>query len=169
VNASIDTHTNILSFAEVEDMFPITYVPRETFTVHLSQRDAAFICKEKMYIAGWEEIRSAYATTVDTNAKELCAQRTYELLHTSGYPPLAEAVHLVEDGNISGMPMLTLEDISRAYEIYGNPPEYVHGKMTKKKVSWAVEDEDLMLDEKKQVLCNVMHIDSNKLLITVCE
>jgi hypothetical protein len=83
---------------------------------------------------------------------------------------MAEAVHLVEDGNISGMLALTREDIRRAYEIYGSPPEFVRGKMTKKKVSWTIVDENLMLDEKKQVLySDVMHIDSNKFLITVCE
>jgi len=37
---------------------------------------------------------------------------------------MAEAIHLVEDGNISGIPALTREDIRRAYDIYGSPPEY---------------------------------------------
>jgi hypothetical protein len=42
--------------------------------------------------------------------------------------------------------------------------------MTKKKVSRASIDESLILDEKKQVLySDVMHVDSNKFLITVCE
>jgi hypothetical protein len=42
--------------------------------------------------------------------------------------------------------------------------------MTKKKVSRAIVDEDLMLDERKQVLySDVMHIDSNKFFITVCK
>ena len=76
---------------------------------------------------------------------------------------MTEAMHLVEDGNISGMPALTREDIRRAYEIYGSPPEFVRGKMTKKKVSRAIVDEDLMLDERKQVLySDVMHIDKKK-------
>jgi hypothetical protein len=83
---------------------------------------------------------------------------------------MSEAVHLVEDGNICGMPTLSREDIRRAYEIYGSPPEYARGKMTKKKISRAIIDENLMLDEKRQVLySDVMHIDSNKFLITVCE
>jgi len=42
--------------------------------------------------------------------------------------------------------------------------------MTKKKISRAIIDENLMLDEKRQVLySDVMHIDSNKFLITICE
>jgi hypothetical protein len=83
---------------------------------------------------------------------------------------MSEAVYLVEDGNICGMPTLTREDIRRAYEIYGSPPQYVRGKMTKKKIIRTIIDEDLMLDEKRQVLySDVMHVDSNKFLITVCE
>jgi hypothetical protein len=66
---------------------------------------------------------------------------------------MSEAVYLVEDGNICGMPTLTREDIR-----------------TKKKIIRTIIDEDLMLDEKRQVLySDVMHVDSNKFLITVCE
>ncbi len=170
VYASEDTHANVLSFSEVEDMYQITYVPCESFTVHLPDRDIEFVRRGKMYVADWEEVRSVFTTTVYMKAEERRAKRAYELLRTSGDPSMAEAVHLVEDGNISSMPALTCEDIRRAYEIYGSPPEFVHGKMTKKKVSWAIVDEDLMLDEKKQVLySDVMHIDSNKFLITICE
>jgi hypothetical protein len=54
--------------------------------------------------------------------------------------------------------------------MYGSPPEFVWGEMTKKKVSRAIVDESLMLDEKKQVLySDVRHVDSNKFLITVCK
>jgi hypothetical protein len=54
--------------------------------------------------------------------------------------------------------------------MYGSPPEFVWGKMTKKKVSRAIVDESLMLDEKKQVLySDVRHVDSYKFLITVCK
>lgn len=49
-------------------------------------------------------------------------------------------------------------------------PEYVWGKMTKKDVSRAIIDEDLMLDEKKQILySDVMYVKSNKFLITLCK
>jgi hypothetical protein len=105
VYASEDTHANVLSFSVVEDMHQITYVPRESFTVHLPDHDIEFVRRGKMYIADWDEVRSAFATTVYTKAEELRAKRAYELLCTSGYPSMAEAAHLVEDGNISGMPV----------------------------------------------------------------
>ncbi len=171
VYTSEDTHTNVLSFSEVEDKYRIMYVPQEAFIVHLPDRDVRFERRGKMYVADWTKSMSTYVTMgVYTEAEELRAKRAYELLRTSGYPSMAEAIHLVEDGNITDMPTLTREDVRQAYEMYGSPPEFVRGKMTKKKVSRASIDESLILDEKKQVLySDVMHVDSNKFLITVCE
>ncbi len=55
-------------------------------------------------------------------------------------------------------------------ELYGAHPEYVRGKMVKKKASRAVIDDNLVLDEKKQTLyTDAMHIDGRKFLVTVCE
>jgi hypothetical protein len=42
VYASDDTRANVLCFADVEDMYDITYVPKEGFTVHLPDRDITF-------------------------------------------------------------------------------------------------------------------------------
>ncbi len=68
------------------------------------------------------------------------------------------------------MPVLSAADMRRAYELYGVYPEYVRGKMVKKKASRAVVDDDLVLDEKRQMLyTDVMHIDGSKFLVTVCE
>jgi hypothetical protein len=48
--------------------------------------------------------------------------------------------------------------------------EYMHGKWTKRKVSRAVVDDDLVLDKKRQTLhTDVMHIDGQRFLVTVCE
>jgi hypothetical protein len=78
------------------------------------------------------------------------------------------AIHLVEGGNIAQLPELTAEDMHRAYDLYGNPPEYVHSKMVRRKASQAVVDDDLVMDQKKQMLySNVMHIDGVKFLVTV--
>jgi len=46
----------------------------------------------------------------------------------------------------------------------------VRGKMMKRKVSRAVYTDNLIMDERKQVLySDVMHLDSHKFLVTVCE
>jgi hypothetical protein len=50
VYASEDTHANVLSFVEVEDHFPIMYVPQESFMVHLPDHDILFEHTGKMYV-----------------------------------------------------------------------------------------------------------------------
>jgi hypothetical protein len=55
-------------------------------------------------------------------------------------------------------------------ELYGYPTGYEQGKMTRRKVSWAIVDDDLILDQKKQMLhTDVMHMDSNMFLFTLCK
>ena len=77
---------------------------------------------------------------------------------------------LVEDGNIHELPGVSRSDIRRAFEIYGLPVEYVRGKMTRKTVSRAKLQKELKAENKYQVLySNVMVIDSQKFLLTVCE
>jgi hypothetical protein len=111
---------NVLSFAEVENMYDILYVPREGFIVHLPDRDTHFHCREKLHVADWND---AYVNTtvkenesVYTKAEVGRAHTAYELLHTSGYPSLEEAIHLVH-GNIQNIPNITCADIKRAYHI----------------------------------------------------
>jgi hypothetical protein len=81
-----------------------------------------------------------------------------------------EAIHLLEEGNIANMRQLVAADFHRALELYGPPVEYFRGTTTCKKVSWAVVDDNLILDRKQQVLyVDVMHIDKQRFLVSVCE
>ena len=163
VYASEDTHANILSLSEVEDKFLVTYVPQDSFIIHLPETDIVFRRKAGMYVADWRQYKHVYATAstaIYTKAEEVRAKIAYDLLRTSGYPSIGEAVHLIQDGNITGMPTITVDDLRRAYDIYGTPPEYVRGKMTKRKVSRAIVDQNIIMEEKRQVLsADVMHID----------
>jgi hypothetical protein len=126
--------------------------------------------KGKHNVADFTKQKPIYVTQVYTKAEEERAKRAYELVQNSRYPSYQEAIHLVEDGNIAQLPGLTAEDVRRAYDLYGNPPEYVRGKMVKRRASRAVVDDDLIMDQKKQTLySDVMHIDSIKFLVTVCK
>ena len=129
VYASEDTQVNILSLSEVEDEFLATYKPQEKFIVHLPEVDIVFHHRDGMYVADWEQYRKAYATTNAvpryTKAEENRAKQAYELLRTSGFPSVGEAIHLLQDGNITGLPALTAEELRRAYDLYGTPPAYV--------------------------------------------
>jgi hypothetical protein len=81
-----------------------------------------------------------------------------------------ELVHLVEDGNIIGMPALTRVDVLRAYDLYGTPPAYVRGHMTKRPIKREVIEESFVLAEKKQKLySDVMHYEGSMFLISVCD
>ncbi len=92
------------------------------------------------------------------------------MIRAAGYPSYQEVIHLVQDGNITHLLSLTAEDIRRAQELFGYPPGYVRGKLTKQTTGRAIVDSDLIMDRKEQVLhTDVMHIDGHKFLITVCE
>ncbi len=51
VYASEHTKANILSFADIEDLYNITYMRKRAFVVHMADRDLVFKRKEKLYVA----------------------------------------------------------------------------------------------------------------------
>jgi hypothetical protein len=115
VYASEKTTVNILSFGEAEEEYDISYIPHTVFIVHLPDRDITFHHCGKLYVADWAEQitdneKHVY-TTVYTKAGEARVNRAYELLHMSGFPLHNEAIHLIEDGNITGLPGHTADDV----------------------------------------------------------
>jgi hypothetical protein len=59
-----------------------------------------------------------------------------------------------------------MEDLHRAYEIYGSPVAYIRGKLTKKAISHTIVDPSMIMKERLQTLhTNIMHIDSHKFLV----
>jgi hypothetical protein len=135
VYASEDTTVNVLSMADIEDVYPITYDPHTSFTVHLPDSDIVFTKRGKHYVADCTDVVQIYTTAAEneqlyTRSELKNAKEVYDFLKNSGYPSQEEAVHILQDGNIFGLPHFTRQDIQRAYDVYGVPPEYVRGKMT---------------------------------------
>jgi hypothetical protein len=98
------------------------------------------------------------------------AREVYELVKNSGYPSPNEALHLLTDGNIRGLPALTAADLERAFKVYGIHPEYVRGQLTKKKVSMAQVDLGLRSTDKNICMfADVMHLEGNMFLVTVTD
>jgi hypothetical protein len=99
------------------------------------------------------------------------AKLAYKLVHNSGYPSPNKVVHLLQDGNIHGMPAtLAKADVEQAYRIYIVHPEYVRGQMNNQKVSRAQVDLSLRSTDKRLWLyVDVMHIDSCMFTITVTD
>jgi hypothetical protein len=169
VYASAETKGNILSFAEVEEKYPITYEPYEGFTVHLPERDILFCRVGKLHVADFGVDKQVHMLQAYTKVEVLRAMKVRELQRVSGYPSYQELRYMLQDGNVTGMPNLTSQDVRRAYQLYGNRPEFVRGRMTKRRVTKAVVDDDLLLEEKKAILhTDVMQIDLQRFLITVC-
>jgi hypothetical protein len=99
------TKANILSFADVEDLYSITYDRGQALTVHMGDSDVKFKRREKLYIADWIGKSDTYATVhenalVYTKEELHRAREVYELVKNSGYPSPNEALHLLTDGNI---------------------------------------------------------------------
>jgi hypothetical protein len=164
------TKVNVLFFSEVEDMYDIMYIPHQTFIVHLTERDLVLEHRGKLYIADFTRDGQVHVTKAYTKAEEEQARQAYELIKNAGLPSYQEAVYLVEDGNIAHMPVLSAADVHRAFELYGIHPEYVCGKMVKKKASRAVIDGNIILDERKQMLyTDVTYIDGSKFFVMVCK
>jgi hypothetical protein len=66
--------------------------------------------------------------------------------------------------------MLTSAGMQVFFEMFGELGGGVRGKMTNRKISQAIYDDDLIMDEKKQDLySDVMHIDGHWFIVTVCE
>jgi hypothetical protein len=164
--------------ADVEDMFPVNYVPGKAFVVHLPSRDLKFKRKGKLYVANYYSVlnpASVYATVQEneeiyTKAEIQKAKAAFEFLKCSGYPSPDEAMYLLSDGNIFGLPELTRQDILRAYDVYGVPVAYVRGKLTRQAIARTVIDPEAITKEKNQVIyADVMHVDGLKFLISVVE
>jgi hypothetical protein len=108
--------------------------------------------------------------TLYTKEEVKRAKEAYQFLKNSRYPSASEAVHILTDGNVRGVPMLMKADIDRAYKIYGVHPEYVRGKLMQKMVGRMQVDPTLRCVSKTlKVYVDVMHVDTKKFLVSVAD
>jgi hypothetical protein len=122
-----------------------------------------------MHVADFAEF-TVIATQAYTKGEIARAKQVMELVHTCGYPSYTELGYMLREGNIMNVLNLTMEDIRRAYELYGKTPEFVRGRMTHKKASRAIIEDDLVLADKRLTLyTDVMHIEGQRFLVTVCD
>jgi hypothetical protein len=84
----------------------------------------------KHYIVDWSEMYSTYVMKGNyTKSEEHRVKKVFELIHSSGFSCMIDAIHLIEDGNVVGLPVLTIAADFEAYDIHCIPPGYVGGKM----------------------------------------
>jgi hypothetical protein len=175
VYASADTKANVLSFAAVEALYDITYIRKEAFVVHMPDRDLVFQKRNNLYVAEWYAESTVESTAQENEVvylkeQERRAKEAHEFLKNSWFPSLREAVHLLMDDNVRGVPMLMQANLERAYKIYGEHPAYVRGKLTRKIVSRTPVDVALRSSTKDlKVYANVMHIDTQWFLVSMSD
>jgi hypothetical protein len=56
VYARLQARPNVLSLADVEDMFTVTYIPGQAFIVHSPSHGLEFKCKGKLYVANYHPV-----------------------------------------------------------------------------------------------------------------
>jgi hypothetical protein len=150
----------------------------------MPDRDVAFVRRNKLYVADFSDwINDDYQEcnamlsllTVQerehmyTRKEVRHALKAEEFIRNAGYPSQAEAVSLVRDGNINNMPV-NIVDVNAYYDIYGPLVETVHGKTTKKKVSFIQGDVDNGIKEQcrlQTLVSDIMHLNKNTFMISV--
>lgn len=185
--ASTKTHANVISLADVEDLYDVTYRRGVSYTVHMNDRDLVFTRRGKLYLADFtdwindrdfdeeEANKMSLVTTVEDRKhlytkKELKkAEQAKEFLKNAGFPSESEAIHLVRDGNIENLPV-SVQDVKNCFDIYGPPVEMVRGKMTSKKSKGPTisVDEGIREERKVQTMCSdVMFVNEEAFLVSV--
>jgi hypothetical protein len=168
----------VICFADVEDKYTITYEKGKAFTVQAAGgKTVEFVRRNKLYVADWATTGLYMYVTVRENEQVYTrdevrrAKLVYKLVRNSGYPSPNEVIHLLQDGNVRGIPAtLSKSDVERAYRIYGTHPEYIRGNMTNQKVSRAQVDLGLRSTDKRlRMYVDVMHIDSHMFLVSVTD
>ncbi|MFN9982427.1 MAG: hypothetical protein ACK53Y_21045, partial [bacterium] len=118
---------NILSMADVEDRFAITWTPGDSIVVHLEERDMIFTRRNKMWVGDFSdwiitdeerrrELRMDLSLLTVKDKEDLYTKREVtraleagEFLKSMGYPTKQEALGIVRDGNVKNIPY-TAED-----------------------------------------------------------
>ena len=170
---------NILCFAEVSDMYRISYSNESDFVVHMPGNDVTFARKGSFYIGNINDWHNAcYVTSnfaPDTteadrigkfSKKQLeLASEARTLIANAGYPSASECIKMVNSGNLLNCD-ITAADIERAIYIWGLSPEFVRGKLTKSKVNRM--DVDLTIQhriKRQSLLLDIMHINGQHFAI----
>ena len=174
-----DCAASVLCEADVEDMYPITYVQGVSKTVHTPNGDIVFYRRVKMYLADFRPwITDQAMTLMTTKDREALfnkstverAKLAGEFVRSAGFPSESAAIDLVRAGNVTNIPF-EVKDVRNYFEIYGQPVESLRGKQTKFPIQ---EKDNFDSGVKMQVTVQTMTVDvmeagGKKFLISLSE
>jgi hypothetical protein len=147
-----DCPANIISMADVEDRYPITYVQGDSIVLHMEDRDVMFAQRNKMYVADFSDwivddktrLQEMYKglSLMTTEDRERMYMRNQvqkaleagEFLRVLGYPTEKEAINFVRDGNVINIPH-SMDDVKRFFDIYGPQVPAIRGKTVRMHVT----------------------------------
>jgi hypothetical protein len=127
--------TSVLSQADVEHLYPVMYVQGESYTIHMDDREAVFVRRDKMYLADcpdWlvsdnqtkQELHTYLNLLTVAEMERLYASKDIrwaleagEFLRAMGYLTEEEAVCMIKAVNVANVPY-SLDNIKRFYDIY---------------------------------------------------
>ena len=176
---------SILSQADVEDNFDVQYIPGISYTVRVGNEDIVFERRNKLYVADFSDwVRDNYKESKDMLAGMTVSEREHmytrkerrkaieagEFIKNAGFPSQGEAIAMARDGNLKNFPH-DANDIKRHFEIYGDSPAYLRGKMTDRKASTTNQIDEGIWEQRKQqtLVSDVMHVMRKQYLVSVAQ
>lgn len=162
---------NILSWALIEDKYPIYYSQEDkSVTIELPSQSMKFKRRGRHYVY------TCLLTTVQDNESKYSrrevvqAKKAKELIERLNYPSKDTLITGLKYGNIDNVDV-TIEDVNRAYDIYGNNVAAIRGKSTRPKPSPI--DPNIKIDKgevKKGIIStDIMNINGQKFIVGVLD
>jgi hypothetical protein len=182
VYVSGDVKASIISFAEMEDKFPISY-RHGTFTVTTPIGELHFLrTTDNLYAATPEtiklltsatnDIRTAMVTSKDANleytaAEIKAASLAQEAMAAMGFTNAARAEEALFDaGTFEDVPF-SRSDIKRADRLFGPSVEYIRGRTVKKKISTRSQELPRIEKAMQSLHMDIMHVEGEAYLVAV--
>jgi hypothetical protein len=181
--ASDKIGVSVLSFAEVEAKYEITYKRKRCFIVHLPGRDLVFRRKRNMYVANMSDwggpanakARVNVAATSKlkrnfTHPEVKIARGATEFNRNAGAASKRGAVNLPTNGNTTGAD-LTAQDVRKVFKMHGKPTVLHRDKMTQRDVNKTLIGPPLKnYDQVNQVMTSdVMHVGGKQYLLSLVQ
>jgi len=178
VNFSTESMANVLSYSEVKDRsFKTWQDPRDDiFRVQMEEGGATYLFRRRagIYVHNIYDRRDIISamkgnfvgvTTVQNNILKYTksevndAEKARELIRKLGYPSIPVAIRMISSGAILNCP-ITVKDIIRAQDIWGEDPAQLKGKTTMHKTPKVVLDQIIpVVRERQEGHFDLMFVD----------